>query len=220
MTGERKTPSEECEMSQVTQPQIRKPDIVVADTSPLVHLSQAGALHLLHEIGGTVVIVDMVLHEATRNLSKPEAENLRKWAEDGMKQGSNRFVRYERTETGRVFETALKVDPDYRMKDGGETAIVQWLVETIDGTDLQTIVIYENGKVPNWIGNRNLDADIDVLTTRAFLELAERNRLIASADAVWARIDATAPTANPRVTAFIGRRLRTARPRSGGERDE
>ncbi len=192
-----------------TQSLIQKPDIVVADTSPLIHLSQAGALHLLHEVGGAVVIVDMVMHEATRDLSKPDAAVLKAWMADGLKPGSNRPIRYGRTETGRVFETALQVDADYRMKDGGETAIVQWLVETVDATELQTIVIYENGKVPNWIANRNMDADIDVLTTRAFLELAERNDVIPSAAAVWARIEKVAPTTNPRVAAFINRRARS-----------
>lgn len=194
-----------------TQPLIHKPDIVVADTSPLIHLAQAGALHLLHDVGGAVVVVDMVMHEATRDLSKPDAAVLKAWMEDGMKPGSNRPIRYRRTETGRVFETALKVDADYRMKDGGETAIVQWLVETVDATELQTIVIYENGKVPNWIANRNMDADIDVMTTRAFLELAERNDVIPSAAAVWARIENAAPTTNPRVAAFINRRTRPSR---------
>ena len=90
-----------------------------------------------------------------------------------------------RPETGRVFETAPKVDADYRVKDAGETAIVQWLVETVDATEQQTIVIYGNGKVPNWIANRNMDAGIDVLTTRAFLDLAKRNEVIPSAAAVW-----------------------------------
>ena len=201
-------------MAQETQPPIGRPDIVVADTSPLIHLSQGNALHLLHEIGGAVAVVDMVVHEATRDLAKPEAAALRAWIAEGMKPGSNTPVRYERTETGRVFETALKADPDYRMKDGGETAIVQWLVEKVDGTDLQTIVIYENGKVPNWINNRNLDADIDVLTTRAFLDLAERRHLIGSAEALWSRIEKAAPTANPRIAATIARRHRPGRRRS------
>lgn len=86
---------------------------------------------------------------ARRAKPKSTVDNAQRTS-DREKPGSNRPVRYGRTETGRVFETALKVDADYRMKDGGETAIVQWLVETVDATELQTIVIYENGKVPNW----------------------------------------------------------------------
>ena len=55
-------------MSLDTQLLIDKPDILAADASPLIHLSQAGALHLLREVGGVVVIVDRVVHEATRDL--------------------------------------------------------------------------------------------------------------------------------------------------------
>lgn len=185
---------------------IEKPDILVPDTSPLIHLSQAGALDLLHEIGGTVVIVDMVYYELTRDLEKPEAKVLAEWIAEGVKPGSNHPIRLEKTEVGRVFAVARKTDPKIRMKDGGEIAIVQWLVEAIDATDQRTIVIYENGKVPSFIANRNLDIDIDVLTTHAFLELAERRNLVTSADNVWDKIIASAPGANPVVESFSRRR--------------
>ena len=106
---------------------IVKPDILVPDTLPLIHLSQAGALGLLHDIGGTVVIVDMVYYELTRDLDKPEARVLADWIAEGVKPGSNRPIRLEKTEVGRVFSIAQKTDPKVRMKDGGEIAIVQWL---------------------------------------------------------------------------------------------
>ncbi len=187
-------------------PMIEKPDILVPDTSPLIHLSQAGALPLLHEIGGAVVIVDMVYFELTRNLDKPEARALADWVAEGQRPGSNHPVRLAQTETGRIFQVARRAEPDIRMKDGGETAIVEWLAEAVDATDKQTIVIYENGKVPSLVANRNLDIDIDVLTTHAFLELAERRHLVQSAADIWARILQAAPTANPRIAAFTQRR--------------
>ena len=186
-----------------------KPDILVPDTLPLIHLYQAGALGLLHDIGGTVVIVDMVYYELTRDLDKPEARVLADWIAEGVKPGSNRPIRLEKTEVGRVFSIAQKTDPKVRMKDGGEIAIVQWLVESVDATDHRTIVIYENGKVPSFIANRNLDIDIDVLTTHAFLELAERGHLVPSADNVWNKIIASAPGANPALESFSRRRLPT-----------
>jgi predicted nucleic acid-binding protein len=187
-------------------PQITRPDILVPDTSPLIHLSQAGALNLLHEIGGTVIIVDMVYFELTRDLDKPEARALQAWVLEGQKEGSNTPVRLEKTETGRIFELARQTDSHVRMKDGGETAIVQWLAETVDATNYQTIVIYENGKVPSMIANRNMDIDIDVLTTRAFLELAEQRNLVKSAQDVWAKIVQAAPQTNPKIEAFVRRR--------------
>ena len=187
-------------------PMIERPDILAPDASPLIHLSQAGALALLHQIGGTVVIVDMVYFALPRDLDKPEARALADWVAEGLRPGSNQPVRLEQTETGRIFQVARKAEPDIRMKDGGETAIVEWLAEAVDATNRQTMVIYENGKVPALVANRNLDIDIDVLTTRAFLELAERRHLIESAEAIWARILRAAPAANPKIAGFTQRR--------------
>ncbi len=62
------------------------------------------------------------------------------------------------------------------------------------------------------MANRNLDIDIDVLTTHAFLELAERRHLVASAADIWARILQAAPTANPRIAGFTQRRTTSPTP--------
>ena len=198
---------------------IERPDILAPDALPLIHLSQAGTLALLHQIGGTVVIVDMVYFELTRDLDKPEARALADWVTEGLRPGSNQPVRLEQTETGRIFQVARKAEPDIRMKDGGETAIVEWLAEAVDATNRQTMVIYENGKVPALVANRNLDIDIDVLTTRAFLELAERRGLIESAEAIWARILRAAPAANPKIAGFTQRRTTASPPALPGDSD-
>jgi predicted nucleic acid-binding protein len=171
----------------VSIPKITRPDILVPDTSPLIHLSQAGALSLLHEIGGTVIVVDMVYLELTRDLDKPEARALQEWVLEGQTEGSNTPVRLEKTETGRIFELARQTDPTLRMKDGGETAIVQWLAETVDAPANKIIVLYENRKLPSLVAHRNMDIDVYLLTTRAFLELAEKRKLIKSADDIWTK---------------------------------
>ena len=194
-------------MSAVSGLQIERPELVVPDAGPLIHLSQAEALHLLHEIGGTVIIVDMVRHELVADTTRPEAKRLQEWLEQGLEPGSNRPVRLALTETGEAFRLARLVKPDFRMRDGGETAMVQWLGEKIAATSQQTIVLYENGKVPKVIRRETLDADIDVLTTRAFLVLAERKGLIASAEAVWQRIIAASPTTNPEIEIYSHRRM-------------
>ena len=184
---------------------IERPDIVIPDSGPLIHLSQANALNLLHEIGGAVVIVDMVRHELTRDLSKPEAVRLQDWIEQGLQPGSNRPVRLEITGTGEAFRLATLVKPEFRMRDGGETAMVQWLAERVAGTRLQTLVLYENGKVPKVIRREGIEADIDVMTTRAFLALAERRGIIASAQAVWAAILDHSPATNPDIEVWSHR---------------
>ena len=193
-------------MSAASPIAVDRPDIIIPDAGPLIHLSQAGALHLLHEIGGTVVVVDMVRHELTNDLSKPEALGLQDWIERGLQAGSNQPVRLETTETGEAFRLARLVKPDFRMRDGGETAMVQWLGNKVARTELQTLVLYENGKVPKVIRREGIEADIDVMTTRAFLALAERRGLIASAEVVWRRILEHSPSTNPDIDVWSHRR--------------
>lgn len=192
---------------------IDKPDIVVPDAAPLIHLASAGLLHLLHEVGETVVVVDLVAHEITRDRTKPGAELLGDWLAEGRLPGSNRPVRVEETETGRLYAAVLEARPDYRLRNGGETAIVEWLAERIAGTDRAVIVLYENGRVPTIVRNQSLDADIDVLTTRAFLDGVERRERETRRDvplpggpSYWDRVMAEAPTANPRLQSFSQRR--------------
>ncbi|HZK98922.1 MAG TPA: hypothetical protein VFC47_03395 [Caulobacteraceae bacterium] len=189
-------------MSDPRIPPIDRPDILIPDAGPLIHLAQAGALRLLHEIGGAVVIVDMVRHELVDDPSKAAADILQDWIERGLQPGSNTPVRLELTETGAAYRLARLVQPGFRMKGGGETAILEWLGDKIDGADHDCIVLYENGKVPRAIAGQGLDANIDVLTTRAFLDLAERRHLIASAEDLWRTIIAASPTTNPRLAGF------------------
>ncbi len=194
--------------SDVTPPPIDKPDVVVPDAAPLIHLSQAGLLHLLHEAGSAVIVVDMVAQEVTRDLSKPGAVALRDWMADGTKPGSNRPVRVEETETGRLYAAVLETRPDYKLRNGGETAIVEWLAEKVAGTDRAVIVLYENGRVPSIVRNQSLDADIDVVTTRAFLERMQLRREDGQEPSYWGRVVTSEPTTNPRIQSFSQRRSR------------
>jgi hypothetical protein len=183
---------------------IEKPDIVVPDAAPLIHLARAGLLHLLHEVGGVVVLVDMVAQEVTRDMTTSGAAIIREWMNAGRQPGSNRPIRVEETETGRLYAAVLETRPDYKLRNGGETAIVEWLAETIAGTDKAVIVLYENGRVPTVVRNQSLDADIDVLTTRAFLAGIERreNGDRPEQETYWARVIASEPTTNPRIQVF------------------
>ncbi len=189
----------------VTPALIERPDIVIPDAAPLIHLAQAGLLHLLHEAGAAVVVVDMVALEVTRDLSEPGADLLRDWMAQGQA-GSNRPVRIEETETGRLYAAVLETRPDYKLRNGGETAIVEWLAEKVAGTDKAVIVLYENGRVPAIVRNQSLDADIDVLTTRAFLEGMERRSPSPPGKTYWDRVVAHEPTTNPRIQSFSQRR--------------
>ncbi len=158
-----------------------RPDIVVPDADPLIHLAQAGALHLLHEVGRAVILVDIVVDKVTRDPAKPGVGALARWIEDGKLPGSNAPVQVAETDTGRAIALARVTDPTFSMRNGGENAIVGWLVETVREADAATIVVHENERVPNVIAAQASAADIGVITTRAFLDIPERRRLIASA---------------------------------------
>lgn len=186
-------------MTDLAPSPISKPDIIVPDTGPLIHLAQADALHLLHEVGGRVVVTDMVAIEATAFPEKPGAAAVQSWLIEGSKPGSNAPVSIEPTEVGRLYVAAKKGDPDYKARGLGELAIVGWLQDKVDSTSDSVLVVYENGRVPNMIGGHGIDADIDILTTRAFLALAEDRGLVSSAAEYWDRVIEAAPTANPNI---------------------
>lgn len=57
------------------------PVALLPDAGPLITLAYADALDLLLKPGWPVQIVDMVLHEVTRNAT-PTSENIRRWVAD------------------------------------------------------------------------------------------------------------------------------------------
>ena len=157
-----------------------KIDVLTADTSPLIHLASCGLLHSLTK-AARFVIADVVEIEATRE-GKPFAEEISAWIDSGKKDGS---VIIEKTTTGETLKLALKANPDYRQKDGGELAILDWLLNKIRACDDHAMVIYENGKVPSMIQNWDMDANITILTTKAFLFYCKKEDLIKDAESAW-----------------------------------
>ena len=179
------------------------------DVGPLFCLARADALPLLHEVGGRVVVADMVAIEATQDLAKPGAREIAAWLEAGRAPGSNAPVLVAPTEIGELFLQARKTDPTIRPRNAGELAILEWLggyVEHGDHAGDAVLIVYENGKIPRFVRETGLDLDIDVLTTRAFLELAERRGVIADAGEVWQRSVGATPTANPDIAVMMQRR--------------
>ena len=108
---------------------------------------------------------------------------------------------------GKTYRLALKADPLHRMKNAGEIAIMDWLVDYVDRSDDHTIVIYENGKVPKLLSEWDFDANIDVYTTRAFLHYCEDVGFIANAEQIWSDLVAQKPSVNPRLDSTLRRRM-------------
>jgi hypothetical protein len=172
--------------------------VVVPDVSPLIHLASAGQLDLLHAFG-RVVVMDVVVHEATGDLAKPWAGDIAAWLAAGAGPGAAHPVQVATTEIGEACRLARQADPAFRLRGAGERAIRDWLVESLPGFGGSALVVYEDRKVPALIRRERLDQVVIVATTRAVLEFAEQRGVIASAEAVWTDIMTGARSASPRI---------------------
>lgn len=177
-------------------------DIITADTGPLIHLAQIGMLDLLKKIG-KVHVPDLVVLEASVS-GKPGAAEIVAWLVKGCEDGA---VNIATTTTGELLRLARISEPGYKIKDGGELAIRDWLIESVENSDLNAMVVYENGKVPRLIENHDAELSSAVLTTRAFLSYCESVHLVEDADLLWKQLVKIAPTINPKVTVSLYGRL-------------
>lgn len=182
----------------------KRPEIIVPDTSPLIHLAAVDALSILTRLG-QVIIADMVVYEATADLSKPWAVEIASWIEEGTRKGSDAPIKIEKTETGETFRLALMTDPLHRMPNAGENAIIDWLSTKTE--EHEAIVVYENGRVPRAIERQGFNTNIAVMTTRALLDLAEFVGIITSGEELWKQIETAVPTINRANKTTIIRRI-------------
>lgn len=165
---------------------------IVLDTSPLIHLSMLHRLDLL-EAWGKTVIPDMVVIEAMRG---PDSAELSDWLASAVAQGK---IQVPETDIGCMYRLAIQTDPNYRAKNAGEYAILDWIIDYLEHTHDKVVLLYENGKIPRLIGEWSSDMNIDIMTTRYFLHACEEKRLIASAEALWLQLIEQKLTVNPRM---------------------
>lgn len=153
--------------------------VLLPDAGPLITLAYADALDLLFKPGWAVQLVDMVLHEVTRN-STPTSQSIDAWA------GRQRLP----VLTTRVFQhharAATGATPTPRKANLGELAIQ----EVMSGFALaepptQGVFLFEDHKLAR--ASFLLPASCQKVSTRAFLLYLEQQGLIASAAEVQAR---------------------------------
>lgn len=170
--------------------------VVVPDMSPLIHLAAAGRLPLLHEFG-RVVVMDIVAHEASDDMTKPWAREVADWLRKGQEAGSNQPVEVVKTEIGEAYRLARQADPSFTMRDAGERAIRDWLVDSLPEIGGPALVIYEDKRMPGLIQRERLEEMVVMATTRAVLTFAQERGLIASAEEAWNDIIKRAEGASP-----------------------
>jgi predicted nucleic acid-binding protein len=184
------------------------PVVVVPDMSPLVHLAAAGRLSLLQEFG-RVVVMDIVAYEASDDVTKPWALEVARWLRKGQESGSNQPVEIVETEIGEAYRLARQTDPSFKLRDAGERAIRDWLVDTLAEVGGPALVIYEDKKLPKLIAREHLEDVVVVATTRAVLIFAEERGLIRSAEEAWNDIIERAEGASPSLDVKVVRPTRT-----------
>jgi hypothetical protein len=148
--------------------------VLLPDAGPLITLAYADALELLFKPGWRVGVVDMVVHEVTRNQT-PTSEKLAKWIQLSAITvfQTQTFARY-RTELG------LTSTPAQRKSNLGELAIQ----ETVNQFALQqppqsAVLLFEDHRIAR--SSFFLPTDCLKISTRAFLTFLEQTGRIESA---------------------------------------
>jgi hypothetical protein len=142
--------------------------IVMADTGPLIRLAAAGLLDGLRATNRRIVIVDRVEAEATRDRSKPFANEIAEWIERNAD-----AIERPRTVIGlgvEKLETDARTPEEQRLlkaalRNSGERAIRDFLENWLPGTP-GAIVVYEDEDVP--FALQTTRVPLMLMTTRRF----------------------------------------------------
>ncbi|KAF0101836.1 MAG: Uncharacterized protein FD187_2770 [bacterium] len=151
---------------------------LLPDAGPLITLAYADALELLCKPGWPIVLVDMVLHEVTRNQT-PTSEKLAKWAAAGQ-------VSVRSTRTFQHHRQTLGANPAAaRTANLGELAIQETmnafaLEAIIPGQPRQTgVFLFEDHKIAR--ASFLLPDNCRKISTRAYLLFLKQQGWLESA---------------------------------------
>lgn len=150
--------------------------VLLPDAGPLITLAYADALDLLHRPGWQVKLVDMVLHEVTRNAT-PTSEKIRRWVEE-------RSVPVLATQTmQRHLAAQAGGAAPPRKANLGELAIQETMTDLASDTPHATgVFLFEDHKIAR--ASFMLPDNCRKVSTRAWLLFLEGKGWIDSAAAV------------------------------------
>lgn len=158
---------------------VKPPILLLPDAGPLITLAYADAFDLLLKPGWQVQIVDMVLHEVTRNQT-PTSQAIGAWVDQ-------RKLQILPTKTYAHFQQALAAGSTTLKKSNlGELAI-QEVMTYLALTDPPPIgvFLFEDHRIAR--AGFYLPANCRKVSTRAFLTFLEQKGWLASAAAVERR---------------------------------
>jgi hypothetical protein len=153
----------------------KQPIILVPDNSPITALSSIQCLDWLLVPGVPVKITDQVADEATRNPSLPWAAETCEWL---VRNVANKRVEIAYTDTGFNYRqqfdawVAGGMDPAStpRTRNLGEASLLE-LMQTLEQEaqgDKKAVVLVDERRARKALST--LDANIDIVSTRAFFE--------------------------------------------------
>lgn len=143
---------------------------LLPNAGPLITLAYADALDLLLLPEWSVVLVDMVLHEVTRN-ETPTSARIARWVRD-------RNISLIETNVCRRYQQLQSVAP-VRKANLGEFAIQEAMTQLGLGDDQTGVFLFEDHKIART--NFLLPETCRKVSTRAFLLFLEHNEMIPSA---------------------------------------
>lgn len=151
---------------------------LLPDAGPLITLAYADALDVLFKPGWTVMLVDMVLHEVTRNQT-PTSNKLAEWA-------AAKRIPVLPTKTCAHFERASAANAAPRKNNLGELAVQ----ETMNDFALMAppqlgVFLFEDHKIAR--ASFLVPDTCRKISTRAFLSFLEQKGWIASASDIERR---------------------------------
>lgn len=146
---------------------------LLPDAGPLITLAYADALDLLFKPGWAVVLVDMVLHEVTRN-ETPTSEKLARWAQD-------KHLAVLPTKTFQHYQQALSTTSGTPRKTHlGELALQEAMNDFALVEPPKTgVFLFENHKIAR--ASFFLPDNCRKVSTRAFLLFLEQKGWLESA---------------------------------------
>lgn len=147
--------------------------VLLPDAGPLITLAYADALDLLFKPGWPIVLVDMVLHELTRNTT-PTSEKLARWVAASK-------VSIRTTRTFQHHQQTLAASPVATRKTNlGELAIQETMNDfTLDQPQKTGVFLFEDHKIAR--ASFLLPDNCRKISTRAFLLFLEQQGWLESA---------------------------------------
>ncbi|MDE1953331.1 MAG: hypothetical protein KGL51_01495 [Betaproteobacteria bacterium] len=146
---------------------------LLPDAGPLITLAYADALDLLFKPGWPLVLVDMVLHEVTRQQT-PTSATLRDWVQANkvLVRATRTFQRYQQTLTAKT--------APMRKSHLGELAIQETMGDfALDQPQKTGVFLFEDHKIAS--ARFLLPDNCRKISTRAYLLFLEQRGWLASA---------------------------------------